>query len=91
MDEDLSFGSLGKEVWYLFVSWVASASETALLMSMESSSGEREIQPEPGAEGSLDILIGKGGKVLMDEGEGGESIEEDRVAYHNIQALDTMQ
>ena len=40
---DLSFGSSGKVEVYFFVSWARSASEMALLMSMESSSQEREI------------------------------------------------
>ena len=67
---DLSLGSLGKAVVYLFASWVANALETALLMSMESSPGERVIWPEP--DGSPDILFGDGGKVLAEEvGEGG--------------------
>ena len=70
---DLSFNSLGKEIWYLFVSWAASASETALATSAESSLGEKESQPEPEPKGLPDILFGDGRKVLVEEvGEGGE-------------------
>ena len=69
---DLSLGSLEKAAVYHFASWVASASETALLMSMESSSGERVIWLEPEGEGSPDILFGDGGKVSAEKvGEGG--------------------
>ena len=39
----------------------------ALLMSVKSSSGERVIWPEPEGKGSLDILVGEGGKVLAEE------------------------
>ena len=69
---DLSFGSSGKVAVYLFASWAAKASETALLMSAVSSSGERVTWPEP--EGDLpDILFGEGGKVSVEDmGEGGE-------------------
>ena len=38
---DLSLGSSGKVVVYLLASWAAKASATALLMSAESSLGER--------------------------------------------------
>ena len=64
-------------VVYLFVSWVRSASEIALLMSAESSLREREIWLEPEADGILpDILMGEGGKVLVEEieEEGGEFV-----------------
>ena len=74
---DLCFGSSGNVVVYLFVFWVRSASETALLMSMESSSWEREIWLEPEVEGILpDILMGEGGKVSVEEigEEGGEFV-----------------
>ena len=73
---DLSFGSSRKEVLYFFVSQVASASETALLTSTEILLGERVIWPEAEAEGLLDILMGKGRKVLVEDvGEkGGEFI-----------------
>ena len=67
---DLSLGSSGKAAVYLFASWAAKASETALLMSMESSPGERVIWPEP--EGLPNILLGEGGKVSVEEvGKGG--------------------
>ena len=69
---DLSFGSSGKAAVYLFASWAAKASETALLMSAVSSSGERVTWPEPEGE-SPDILLGEGGKVSVEDvGEGGE-------------------
>ena len=68
---DLSFGSSGKAVVYLFASWTAKASETALLMSAVSSPGERVTWPEPEEE-LPDILLGEGGKVLVEDvGEGG--------------------
>ena len=69
---DLSFGSSGKVVVYLFASWAAKASETALLMSAVSSPGERVTWPEP--EGDLpNILFGEGGKVSVEDvGKGGE-------------------
>ena len=73
---DLSFGSSEKVAVYCFASWMASASEMALLMSTESSPGEWVMWPEPKGDGSPDILFGEGGKVLvedMDE-EGGEFI-----------------
>ena len=68
---DLSFGSSGNVAVYLFASWAARALETALLMSAESSPGERVIWPE--LEGNLpDILLGEGGKVSVEDvGEGG--------------------
>ena len=51
---------------------MASALETALLTSAESLSRERVIWPKLGPEGSPDILMGEGGKVLVEEtGEGG--------------------
>ena len=71
MGGDLSFGSSGNVAVYLFASWAAKASETALLMSVESSLGERVIWPE--LEGDLpDILLGEGGKVSVEDvGKGG--------------------
>ena len=43
-----------------------------MLMSVESSPGEREIWSKPEGEGSPDILFGDGGKVSVEEvGEGG--------------------
>ena len=67
----MSFGSSKKVVVYCFASWAVKASETALLMSAESSLGEREIWPEPEGEGSPDILFGEGRKVSAEEvGEG---------------------
>ena len=52
---------------------MASALETTLLMSMESSLGVRVIQLELRVEDLLDILIGKGGKVSAEKvGEEGE-------------------
>ena len=69
---DLSFGSLGKAAVYLFASWAAKALETVLLMSTESSPGERVTWPESEGDGLPDILFGKGGKVLVEDvGEGG--------------------
>ena len=69
---DLSFGSSGKEELYFFVSWMANASETALLMNGVSLSGDRVIWLELGVEGSLDILMSEGEKVSVEErGEGG--------------------
>ena len=70
----MSFGSSGKEVLYFLASWAASTSETALLTSAKSSLEVKETWPEPvaGVEGSPDILMGEGGKVLAEEmGEGG--------------------
>ena len=68
---DLSLGSLGKAAVYLLASWAAKALETALLMSVVSSPGERVTWPEPDGD-SPDILFGKGGKVLVEDmGEGG--------------------
>ena len=75
VEGDLSFGSSGKAAVYLLASWAAKALETALLMSVESSPGERVIWPELEGD-SPDILFGEGGKVSVedvDEG-GGESI-----------------
>ena len=72
---DLSLGSLEKVAVYLLASWAAKASETALLMSVVSSPGERVTWLEP--EGDLpDILFGEGGKVSAEDmGErGGESV-----------------
>ena len=44
-------------------------------MSMESSLWERDIWSEPEPEGLLDILIGEGGKVSLEDGEeGGEFV-----------------
>ena len=55
-----------------FVSWMASASEMALLISTESSLGKRKIWLKPGVEDSPDILIEEGGKMSVEEsGEGG--------------------
>ena len=73
---DLSFGSLGKVAVYHFASWMASASEMALLMSAESSPGESVMWPEPEEDGLPDILFGEGGKVLVEDmgEEGGEFI-----------------
>ena len=73
---DLSFGSLGKGVVYFFVSWASSASEMALLMSMESSLWKGEIWLEPKVEGLLDILMGEGRKALTEKvgEEGGEFV-----------------
>ena len=61
---------MGKVVVYLFASWVANASKTALLMSIESSPGKRVMWLEP--DGLPDILFGNGGKVSVEEvGKGG--------------------
>ena len=75
MGGDLSLGSSGKVAVYLLASWAAKALETALLMSVESSPGERVIWLEPEGD-SPNILFGEGGKVSVEEvGErGGESI-----------------
>ena len=69
---DLSFGSSGKAAVYHFASWAAKALETALLMSVLSSPGERVIWPLPDGD-SPDILFGEGRKVSAEDmGEGGE-------------------
>ena len=75
MGGDLSLGSLGKAAVYLLASWAAKASETALLMSAESSPGLRVIWLEPEGD-SPDILFGEGGKVSVEDvGErGGEFV-----------------
>ena len=64
---DLSFSSSGKEVLYFFVSWVASALEMAMMTSADNLLGEKESQPKPELEDSSDILLGEGGKVLVEE------------------------
>ena len=84
MGRDLSFESSGKEKLYLLVSWAASASETALLTSVVSSSKERMIQLKPRMEGLLDILVGEGGKVSAEE------IEEREGEFVGIVKFDTM-
>ena len=71
---DLSFGSSGKAAVYLFASWAAKALETTLLMSAVSSPGERVTWLESEGE-SPDILLGEGGKVLVEDvGKGGEEV-----------------
>ena len=69
---DLSFSSLGKAAVYLLASWAAKASETALLMSVESSPGERVTWLEQEGDGLPNILFGEGGKVSVEDvGKGG--------------------
>lgn len=63
---DLSFSSSGK-VLYFFVSYVASASEIALVTSANSLSREKEIWLEPEPKSLLDILFDKGGKMSVEE------------------------
>ena len=72
MGGDLSFSSLGKAAVYLLASWAAKALETALLMSVESSSGKRVTWPEQEGDDSPNILFGEGGKVSVEDvGKGG--------------------
>ena len=70
---NLSFSSLEKEVLYFLVFCAASALETTLATSANSSSGEKESWLESEPKGLPDILLDKGGKVLVEEvGKGGE-------------------
>ena len=68
---DLSLGSSGKEVMDFLASCVEITSATALVISAESSLGEREIWPKP--EDLPNILFDEEGKMSVKSvGEGGE-------------------